>query len=185
MLEIKNYTKYKAELYPGYNQNNEHQLTCVIKAGYNFTDNGELIPLDLPLPIVVADKFADETNRSNLLAASEIVPYKHKPELLLYGAAQIPKPELANTIAEDSTAPKDQQIEQPFQSEATLTIPKNKPKLVLALNNVAIPSQLTPICDTVVIDSDKQILHLIWRTGIAWQIDDSRDGKLIIKDDLA
>lgn len=301
MLQLDNKTAYTANLYPGYNQNNDHQLTCVIKMGFKFDAKGKLEPIESK--IEETDRFGGEINQSSLVASSEIVPFKHKNEILLYGTAQIPKPnsiitevgmrinwpenktwhkqlrifgtrtwkttflgiipsipeplepvalqyesayggenynlnpigtgfkkhsalpqielvpKFINRITDRpipagfgpiplywrimqtkqaqkniySMAPPDQQFTEPFQGgeiisikglvkdlpatqEAVITLPKTKPRLLLQLTNKQ--QDLEPICDTVIINTDEQILHLIWRVGIPWPTDHQYQGYL-------
>ena len=98
MLKLLNDTKYTANLYPGYNKNNEHQLTCVIKAGYNFDSCGNLKLFDIPPQIEIEDNFIGDVNKSSLSSTSDIMPYKYKSEILIYGTAQIDKKKYLSSV---------------------------------------------------------------------------------------
>jgi hypothetical protein len=304
MLEIINKSPFAANLYPGFDKDYNHQLTCVIKAGFEFNDQGQLYINDTPPDIEETDRFNGERNQSSLLATSEIMPFKHNSEILLYGTAQVPRrdsiitevsirikwpnnkiwqkrlrvfgqrtwqktllgtipsipktlqpipiqyeyayggdgysanpigmgftnkpfgnknamlphielmPKFINKITDRPTpagfaplpsywqaqsysqAPSDQQFAQPFTGdeiisikgmlanlpttqEVTLKFPKTKPDLFLQLDQQQ--KILDAKCDTVIINTDQQTMYLIWRAGIAWQINDQRNGILIIK----
>ncbi|KPJ67535.1 MAG: hypothetical protein AMJ43_04610 [Coxiella sp. DG_40] len=305
MLEIINKSPFAANLYPGFDKDGKHQLTCVIKAGFKFNDQGQLQIMDVSPNIEEIDRFNGKRNQSSLLATSEIMPFKPRNEIILYGTAQVPSsdsivteasirikwpnnkiwqkqlrifgqriwqktllgtissipkslqpipiqyeyayggigypanpigmgftnkpfgnknlmlphielmPKFINKITDRATpagfaplpgywqaqsysqAPSDQQFEQPFMGdeiisikgmlanlsttqEVTLKIPKTKPDLLLQLNQQQ--KILDAACDTVILNTDEQTMYLIWRTGIAWQINDQRNGVLIIKD---
>ena len=62
-----------------------------------------------------------------------------------------------------------------IQSGVTLSLPDNKPEVVLDLEG---KKQLNVRCDTLVINTDQLTLHKIWRCGIPWHINDQRHGKL-------
>jgi len=292
MLELINKSSYAANLYPGFGQDGKHQLTCVIKAGFNFNEQGKLLGIDTPPVIEETDRFSGAINKSSLVATSEIMPFKEKSEILLYGTAQVPHknslisevsvkikwpknkiwqkqlrifgertwqrtflgtipsrpkpltpipiqykyafggegyatnpigmgyknkylphielmPKIITKITDQpppggfapipaywqaqnlSLAPKDQQFDQPFngdeiislkgllQQEVAIKIPDTKPKLILNLDQQQIT--LTAKCDTVIINTDEQTIYLIWRTGIPWQVNDQRNGTLMIK----
>lgn len=304
MLEIINKSPFAANLYPGFNKDGKYQLTCVTKAGFKFDDQGQLQIMDAPPNIEETDRFNGERNQSSLVATSEIMPFKHNSEILLYGTAQVPHsnsiitevsirikwpdnkiwqkqlrvfgqrtwqktllgtipstpkplqpipiqyeyayggkkytanpigigftdksfgnkdlllphielmPKFINKITDRpppagfaplpsywqtqnySVAPSDQRFEQSFignelisikgmlknlptTQEVTLKLPKTKPDLLLQLNQQQ--KILKAECDTVVINTDQQTMYLIWRTGIVWQINDQRNGILIIK----
>ena len=301
MLQICNHSCCTVGLYSGQNQQGQHQLTCVIKAGFSFTSDGQLKILQDSVAIEETDRFAGEVHQSYLLASSEIVPFKPQIEILLYGSAQVPsnnsvvtevslgihwpnnavwqkclrvfgprdwqrtligwlpsKPQLLadplpisyqyayggtgyklNPIGQGfkqtvlpqielgpkfiskkadqpipagfapipsywninqdtqmhniySAAPADQQFEQPFiggediflkgliknASQISLVLPAIKPRLILQLAQQT--QQLTIKCDTVVINTDEQVLYMIWRTGVPWDRNDQRQGFLKI-----
>jgi len=305
MLEIINKSPFAANLYPGFDKDGKHQLTCVIKAGFEFNDQGQLQFMDALPNIEEIDRFNGKRNQSSLLATSEIMAFKPHNEIILYGTAQVPRsdsiitevsirikwpnnkiwqkqlrvfgqrtwqktllgtipstpkplqpipiqyeyayggngysanpigmgftnksfgnkdlplphielmPKFINKIIDRppaagfaplpsywqtqnySVAPPDQRLEQTFMGgeiisikgmlanlpttqEITLKIPKTKPNLLLQLDQQQ--KILDAKCDTVIINTDQQTMYLIWRAGIAWEINDQRNGILIIKD---
>lgn len=304
MLKIINKSQFAANLYPGFDKDDRHQLTCVIKAGFEFNDQGQLQIMNTAPDIEEIDRFNGKRNQSSLLAISEIMPFKYNSEIILYGTAQVPRsdsvitevgirikwpnnkiwqkqlrvfgqrtwqktllgtipsipkplqpipiqyeyayggdgysanpigmgftnksfgnknlmlpnielmPKFINKITDRPTvagfaplpsywqaksysqAPPDQQFAQPFigdeiisikgmlanlptTHEVSLKIPKTKPDLLLQLDQQK--QILDATCDTVIINTDEQTMYLIWRTGIAWRINDQRNGVLIIK----
>jgi hypothetical protein len=91
MLELINNTLWSAGLYPGWDRSNRPQMTLVIKAGFWFSDHGELTPMKSPPSIEESDRFYDESGDGSLAAACETVPYKNGAELLVYGTAYPPR----------------------------------------------------------------------------------------------
>lgn len=96
MLEIINHSCFSTGLYPGYDSEGERQLTCVIKAAWNFDSKGVLKRMRAPPAIVEVDRYFKEPNQSSLIAVHEIMPYKKGSEILLYGTAQ---PNCNNSVA--------------------------------------------------------------------------------------
>jgi len=87
MLELKNDTHHSAALYPGWSENRESQLTCVIKRGYSFNQNGEVSEIDTIPAIIEADQYINKPDNSSLSDVNEIAPYKLGSETYLYGTA--------------------------------------------------------------------------------------------------
>jgi len=71
MFQLINQTPLLANLIPSWDRYARHQITCVMKAGFNFNINGELAALDSIEPILL-------TNHPN-----DIMPFKKDGELLL------------------------------------------------------------------------------------------------------
>lgn len=273
MLKLINNTQFSAGLYSGRDKNGQHQLTCVIKAGFSFDQAGNLSLINPAPEIEEVDRYLGDPNKSSLVAANEIMPYKEKSEILVYGIAHPPtvksiitevgirihwsddltwekqlrvfgkrvwqktlfgrisgKPELLlevpiryeyaykssfnpagislpqieqgprfiNKPADKvkvagfgpippawhlrdifNMAPDDQQFERFFiggekitlkglfksPHEVSLVLPKIKPKLT-PTENIC--------CDTLIIDTDKKNLQLIWRAGVFWHVNDQR-----------
>lgn len=221
MIKMINNPKYSAGLYPGWNKNGKHQLTCVIKTGFNFDVNGSLTAMSAPPTIEEVSKFSGEPNQSSLIAAYEIMPYKDRSEILIYGTAQFPKKMSAHINWNDkiswkkkgllakfgpispyknfktkliyNTAPSDQRFNRLFQGGEKICLKYilSNQEINLCLPNVALKIKLQldqqtnllkANCDTVVIDANKQTLHMICRIGIAWDINDQRTGILTIDD---
>lgn len=90
MLQLINHhTHYNAGLYSD-KVGAQNQLTCVIKRAWQFSTQGDLQTI-IPAPAIIeTDQFRGEINRSSLIAAREIMPYKEKSEIILYGSAQPP-----------------------------------------------------------------------------------------------
>jgi hypothetical protein len=91
MLELVNNTLWSAGLYPGWDRYRRPQMTLVIKAGFWFSERGELTPMKNPPPIEESDRFYEESGDSSLAAACDTVPYKNGAELLVYGTAYPPQ----------------------------------------------------------------------------------------------
>lgn len=101
MLELINpLQNYTAKFYTGYDKNQQHQLTCVIKSGWRFDLNGQLTNLTPPPEIEEIDRYFGEPGKSSLIAAHEVMPYKNGSEIIIYGTAQPPSP--TSTAAEVS-----------------------------------------------------------------------------------
>lgn len=87
MLELSNETNCVAGLYPGWNENREFQITCVMKRGFSFDQDGVVKPLD-PLPeIIEVDKYYNSPDESSVMEVNELSPYKLGGETYLYGTA--------------------------------------------------------------------------------------------------
>jgi hypothetical protein len=91
MLELVNNTLWSAGLYPGWDSSRRPQMTLVIKAGFWFSERGELTPMIHPPPIEESDRFHEASGDSSLAAACDTVPYKKGAELLVYGTACPPQ----------------------------------------------------------------------------------------------
>lgn len=87
MLELVNNSYFIGNLYTGFDQKNQSQLTCVIKASYRFTPQGKL-KLQRGICIEETDQYYGDPAGSSLKIANEITPYKQGSEILLYGTAQ-------------------------------------------------------------------------------------------------
>jgi hypothetical protein len=66
-------------------------MTLVIKAGFWFSERGELSPMKIPPPIEQCDRFHEESGDSSLAAACDTAPYKKGAELLVYATAYPPQ----------------------------------------------------------------------------------------------
>lgn len=97
MLEIINHCYFSTGLYSGYSLKQEHQLTCVIKAGWHFDALGKLKRMHLAPAIAEIDCYLKEPGKSSLMTAHEIMPYKNGSEILLYGTVQ-PLPQSHVTV---------------------------------------------------------------------------------------
>jgi len=87
MLELLNKTQWSAGLYAGWNQNKESQITCVMKRGFSFDQNGAVKPLDLSPEIIESDTYYSKPHESSLLEVNELSPYKLGSETYLFGTA--------------------------------------------------------------------------------------------------
>lgn len=96
MLELANQSNWTAGLYPGWDADQQYQLTAVCKAGFSFDEQGNLIPLPPDYEIHAADQHLADPLASSLVQASEIAPFKQGSEIYLYGTAS---PERNNLIA--------------------------------------------------------------------------------------
>tara|TARA_R110000868_G_scaffold380784_4_gene647049 strand:+ start:41937 stop:42917 length:981 start_codon:yes stop_codon:yes gene_type:complete len=90
MLSLHNETEFAAEIVPGMNQQQQAQHTCVIKAAFNFDEQGDLTPTDTTLNTL--DQWRGEEGESSLTAACDTVPFKQGAELLLQGTAYPTQP---------------------------------------------------------------------------------------------
>ena len=96
MLELANQSNWVAGLYPGWNHEQQYQLTAVFKAGFAFDEHGRLTPLAPDYAIIEADSHHANPLATSLKQAGEIAPFKHGSEIYLYGTAI---PERDNLIA--------------------------------------------------------------------------------------
>ena len=96
-----------------------------------------------------------------------------------------------------NVAPYDQRFKKPFtggeiihlralvpdvrhKTAVQIVLPTLNPQLYTIIDNVA--ENLTPICDTVVINADDKIVSMIYRAGIPWRLTDRRKGWVVLKD---
>ena len=68
----------------------------------------------------------------------------------------------------------------PVNQAVTVTMPVVELHLQLILEEIT--TVLTPVCDTVVINSDDQVLQMIWRVSIPWQRNDQRQGIILLQE---
>ena len=61
-----------------------------------------------------------------------------------------------------------------------LAIPRLAPQLCTVIDGGIEP--LEPVCDTLVIDTEKRTLCLVWRAGVAWDLLDPRQAWVVLKD---
>jgi hypothetical protein len=96
-----------------------------------------------------------------------------------------------------NVAPRDQRFTKPFDGDAVLhlralvpgvshktsvqiTLPKLHAQLYTIIDNKA--ESLSPLCDTVVVNTDEKTLFMIYRAGIPWRMTDRRKGWVVLKD---
>jgi hypothetical protein len=96
-----------------------------------------------------------------------------------------------------NVAPRDQRFAKPFNGGEVLylralvpgvshkkniqiTLPTLQPQLYTIIDNKA--ELLSPLCDTVVVNTDAQTLFMIYRAGIPWRMTDRRKGWVVLKD---
>jgi hypothetical protein len=101
MLTLINHSHiYFTKLYTGFNEQQQLQMTCLIKAAWKFNFQGELTALTVrEFEIEETDRYLNKPHHSSLIAANEIMSYKKGAELLLYGTAQIPHSNSTSTHA--------------------------------------------------------------------------------------
>ncbi len=87
MLELSNQSGWAAGLYEDWNSNLEPQLTVVFKSTFQFDQNGKLEPLPDEV-LIEADQHTGDPEKTGLLEASEIAPFKQGSEFYLYGTAR-------------------------------------------------------------------------------------------------
>ena len=88
MIKLIPHENFTVNLYSSY-INDIHHFTAVIKAGWEFSLEGKLTRMVNSPAIEEVDTYYGEPNKSSLIAAHEIMPYKKRSEILLYGTAQI------------------------------------------------------------------------------------------------
>ncbi len=59
-------------------------------------------------------------------------------------------------------------------------LPRLAPQLYTVIDGETEP--LEPVCDTLVIDTEKRAFYLIWRVGVAWDLLDPRQAWVVLKD---
>ena len=96
-----------------------------------------------------------------------------------------------------NVAPHDQRFNTPFSGGEVLhlralvanvshrqslriVLPTLQPQLYTIIDNKA--AALSPLCDTVVVNTDEQTLFMIYRAGIPWRMTDRRKGWVVLKD---
>jgi hypothetical protein len=96
-----------------------------------------------------------------------------------------------------NVAPYDQRFKNPFiggevihlralvpgvshRQTVQIVLPGLRPQLYTILDNKT--ESLTPVCDTVVINTDEKTLSMIFRAGIPWRMTDRRKGWVVLKD---
>jgi hypothetical protein len=87
MLELSNETEWTAGLYAGWNQKREPQISCIVKKGFSFDQNGIVKPLDSSTEIIEVDKYYTKPHESSLMEVNELSPFKLGGETYLYGTA--------------------------------------------------------------------------------------------------
>ncbi len=87
MLEFSNQSNWVGALYPDWDYQQQHQLTAVFKASYQFDETGQLSPIEGAPPLVEADEHQGDALTSSLKAVNEIMPFKEGSEFYLYGTA--------------------------------------------------------------------------------------------------
>lgn len=96
-----------------------------------------------------------------------------------------------------NAAPLDQRFKKPFlggevihlralvkdvnhQQSIHIVLPELHPQMYTIIDNKT--ELLTPVCDTVVINTDDRTLAMIYRAGIPWRMTDRRKGWVVLKD---
>ncbi len=95
-----------------------------------------------------------------------------------------------------NAAPHDQRFPRPFRGGETLhlqglvkdapvdgvqfRVPVLRPKLHLIVDGGV--RSLLPCCDTLRIDADRQVIELIWRAGVLWQLTSTQKGWIVLRD---
>jgi hypothetical protein len=96
-----------------------------------------------------------------------------------------------------NVAPYDQRFKKPFiggevihlralvpdvshKKAVQIVLPGLRPQLYTIINNEV--ESLSPVCDTVVINTDEMTLSMIYRAGISWRLTDRRKGWVVLKD---
>lgn len=96
-----------------------------------------------------------------------------------------------------NVAPHDQRFNKPFvggevlhlrallpavshKQTVQIVLPALQPQLYTIINNKA--EALSPVCDTVVVNTDEQTLFMLYRAGIPWRVTDRRKGWVVLKD---
>ncbi len=94
-----------------------------------------------------------------------------------------------------NAAPLDQRFSQPFQGDecirlrglvaealqgVTLHVPKLRPAVLL--NRNAVMQNLEVCCDTLVIEADRQEMHLVFRTALPWDVKNPENGWVVVRE---
>ena len=92
-MQLDNESPWAAAIVPGWGADHNLQMTCVVKIGYQWDDNGELTPLSAEqCEICYQDEYAnDDPETGSVVQASDTVPFKSGFEWLLTGTLK-PKP---------------------------------------------------------------------------------------------
>ncbi|EAR10065.1 DUF2169 family type VI secretion system accessory protein [Reinekea blandensis] len=86
-MQLDNLSPWAADVTPGWGQNRTQQLTCTVKIGFRWDEQGKLYPLSADdCPIVQADTYrGDDPESGSLESVADTVPFKSGFEWLLSG----------------------------------------------------------------------------------------------------
>ncbi|MFV2059336.1 MAG: DUF2169 domain-containing protein [Gammaproteobacteria bacterium] len=87
MLELSNETDWSAGLYAGWNEDRQSQISCIMKRGFSFDQNGDVKPLEETPGIIEVDEYYTKPHESSLKQVSELSSFKQGSETYLYGTA--------------------------------------------------------------------------------------------------
>jgi len=94
MLELINQTSYAVGIYPGWDSEGNHQMTCVVKISHSFDEQGGLELATEPVLIEECDRYAGDPETTSLEVANESMPFKQGGELLVFGTAKSTNPNI-------------------------------------------------------------------------------------------
>lgn len=189
--------------YGGCDPNHDDKLFAHNPAGIGFSDKGWRVG-GMPLPqIELGPKFiSSPTQRVAPAGFGPLAPFweprsqafeQLDHEALAWGGCPYPADAPAQM---HNAAPLDQRFDQPFQGEETLrlkglvdgaprdglllTLPRLSPEVKVVRGHQI--ENLQPVCDTLVVDTDLQQLHLVWRAGIPLSLKDKSTSWVVLMD---
>ena len=189
--------------YGGHDPNHDDKLYPQNPAGVGYSDKGRRVG-GMALPqIEMGPKFiSSPSQRVTPAGFGPLAPFweprsqafeKLDHEALAWGGCPYPADAPAQM---HNAAPLDQRFDQPFQGEETLrlkglvegaprdglmlNLPRLNPEVKLVRGSRVETFQ--PACDTLVIDTDLQQLHLVWRAGMPWSLRDQQTAWLVLTD---
>ncbi|MEJ2043360.1 MAG: DUF2169 domain-containing protein [Reinekea sp.] len=92
-MQLDNYTDWAAALEPGWSAQRQMQMTCTIKTGFKWQDDGTLQALTADeCPLIYHDEYSDDDAELGVVIQSrDVVPFKQGFEWLLNGSVY-PRP---------------------------------------------------------------------------------------------
>ncbi|VAW70711.1 hypothetical protein MNBD_GAMMA12-2383 [hydrothermal vent metagenome] len=165
--------------------------------------NKSIVGTELP-PIELINSFIKSPKDTPLVAGFGPIPVFWAPRDILgqdidEQAAQIGECHYGQTIPENlfNSAPKDQQFEQCFTGNEIIILNGLFESVTTAVSirlNFETPDiilletdeeeYLTPLLDTIVINTDEQQLHCVWRSALAHERSDTEISWVYVRDEL-
>lgn len=170
----------------GYNSDQRNLLSDQlprIELGSNFmmTPMQKLIPAGFaPLPVFWEPRVSDTGALNEDPEAQGGCPYTKEAKACLH-----------------NVAPLDQRFSTPFtggevlhlralvaevdhKKTVQIVLPELHPQLYTIINDEV--ETLSPVCDTLIVDTDQKTLSMIYRVGIPWPVDNPQTGWVVLKD---
>lgn len=90
-MQFENSTLYQVEYFPHRVNQNEHRLIIVVKATFDFENDGNFELSDPQLEINYGEEMEETDNGAILLLDADTVPFKPKTDIIVLGNAYVPQ----------------------------------------------------------------------------------------------